>query len=69
MPGSSKVAEVGPSPPISASEYLLRINSAGRRPEVKTSVHTHPGSDTFYMLTGELTQRTSESTKHVSSNQ
>jgi quercetin dioxygenase-like cupin family protein len=65
-PGGSKVAEIGPVPPISAPEYLLRINSAGGPPGVKTSVHSHPGSETFYVLTGELTQQTPEGVKHVS---
>jgi quercetin dioxygenase-like cupin family protein len=65
-PGGSKVAEIGPVPPISAPEYLLRINSAGGAPGVKTPVHTHPGSESFYVLTGELTQRTSDGTHHVS---
>ena len=47
-PGGTKVAEVGPVQPISAPEYLLRINSVGGAPGVKTPVHTHPGSETFY---------------------
>jgi quercetin dioxygenase-like cupin family protein len=68
-PGGSKVAEIGPVPAISASEYLLRINSAGGPPGAKTSVHMHPGSETFYVLTGDLTQRTPEGTKHVSAGQ
>src|SRR5690242_13435579 len=52
-PGGSKVAEIGPVPSISAAKYLLRINGADGPPGVKTSVHTHPGSETFYVLTGE----------------
>lgn len=68
-PGGSKVAEIGPVPPITASEYLLRINSAGGPPGVKTPVHMHPGSETFYVLTGELTQQTPDGTHHVSSGQ
>jgi len=65
-PGGSKVAEIGPVPPISASEYLLRINSASGPPGAKTPVHTHPGSETFYVLTGELTQKTPDGTHQVS---
>lgn len=68
-PGGSKVAEIGPVPPISASEYLLRINSASGPPGVKTSVHSHPGSETFYVLTGELTQKTPDGTKNASAGQ
>src|SRR5262249_42565136 len=68
-PGGSKVAEVGPVPPISAPEYLLRLNSAGGPPGVKTSIHTHPGSETFYVLSGELTQKTPEGAHHISAGQ
>lgn len=57
-PGATKVAEIGPIQRISASEYLLRINHAGGPPGAKTSVHTHPGSEAFYVLTGQLSQRT-----------
>jgi hypothetical protein len=30
--GASKVAEIGPVPPVVATEYLLRINSMGGPP-------------------------------------
>ena len=65
-PGGSKVAEVGPVPAISATEYLLRVNSAGGPPGAKTRVHTHPGSETFYVLSGELSQKTPEGIGRVS---
>jgi len=68
-PGGSKVAEIGPVPSISAPEYLLRINRAGGAPGVKTSVHSHPGSETFYVLTGELTQETPDGTHRVAAGQ
>ena len=55
--GGSKVAEIGPVPPISAPEYLLRINNTGGPPGAKTPVHTHAGSETFYVLTGQLSQK------------
>ena len=58
-PGGSKIAEIGPVPPIDAPEYLLRINNTGGPPGVKTPVHTHPGSETFYVLTGQLSQKSS----------
>jgi quercetin dioxygenase-like cupin family protein len=32
-------------------------------------VHTHPGSETFYVLTGELTQKTPEGTHNISAGQ
>jgi hypothetical protein len=57
-PGASKVAEIGPVPQIAASEYLLRINRAGGPPGAKTPVHTHPGSESFYVLAGKLGQKT-----------
>ena len=56
--GASKVAEIGPVPLITAPEYLLRINHAGGPPGSKTAVHTHPGSEAFYVLAGRLGQRT-----------
>jgi quercetin dioxygenase-like cupin family protein len=56
--GGKKVAEIGPLPRISAPEYLLRINEAGGPKGSVTAVHTHPGSEAFYVLAGELTQRT-----------
>jgi hypothetical protein len=56
--GGSKVAEIGPVPPVAAPEYLLRINHAGGPPGAKTSVHSHPGSEAFYVLAGRLGQKT-----------
>ena len=65
-PGASLVAEIGPvPPPASAPEYLLRIVHSGGPPGVKTPVHTHPGSETFYVLTGELSQRTPDGVRRV----
>ena len=57
-PGASKVAEIGPVPVIAAPEYLLRINHASGPPGAKTPVHSHPGSEAFYVLSGRLGQRT-----------
>ena len=68
-PGGSKVAEIGPVPPIKAPEYLLRINNTGGSPGVKTPVHTHPGSETFYVLTGQLSQKTPHGSSHVDAGQ
>jgi len=56
--GGKKVAEIGPLPRISATQYLLRVNEAGGPPGSVTSVHTHPGSEAFYVISGELTQKT-----------
>jgi hypothetical protein len=57
-PGGSKVSEIGPVPALAAPEYLLRINHASGPPGAKTPVHTHPGSETFFVLTGKVGQRT-----------
>ena len=57
-PGGIKVAEVGPVPVFAAPEYLLRINHAGGPPGSKTPVHSHPGSESFYVLAGQVGQRT-----------
>jgi quercetin dioxygenase-like cupin family protein len=67
--GGQKVIEIGPVPPIHASEYLLRINHASGPPGAKTSVHSHPGSEAFYVLAGELSQRTSHGMSRASPGQ
>ena len=64
-PGATRVVEVGPVPPINASEYLLRINNSGGPPGSKTPVHTHPGSEAFYVLTGQLGQKTPHGVSHA----
>jgi peroxiredoxin len=57
-PGGTRVAEVGPLPPVTAPQYLLRINEASGPPGSITPVHTHPGSEAFYVLAGEQSIRT-----------
>jgi hypothetical protein len=57
-PGGAKLAEVGPVPRISAAEYLLRLNYGSGPPESKTPVHSHPGSESFYVIRGRLGQKT-----------
>jgi hypothetical protein len=64
-PGGAKVVEVGPVPAITAPEYQLRINHTGGSPGAKTPVHTHPGSEAFYVLTGRLGQKTPNGVSHV----
>jgi quercetin dioxygenase-like cupin family protein len=68
-PGGSKMAEIGPVPAITAPEYLLRVVRSGGSPGATTPVHTHPGSETFYVLSGELTQKTPEGVNRVSAGQ
>jgi hypothetical protein len=68
-PGASKVAEIGPVPPITAPEFLLRINRAGGPPGAKTPVHTHPGSEAFYVLAGRLGQKTPHGVAYANAGQ
>lgn len=56
--GGRKVAEIGPLPPLVAPEYLLRLNEPSGPPGSTTVVHTHPGTEAVYVLTGELCLRT-----------
>ena len=67
--GGTEVAEIGPVPRISATEYLLLVNITGGPPGVKTPVHTHPGSESFYVLTGELSQQTPHGMNHIPAGQ
>ena len=67
--GGTKVVEIGPVPPITAPEYLLRINHASGSPGAKTPVHTHPGSEAFYVLAGQLGQRTPHGVSHADAGQ
>ena len=68
-PGGTKVAEVGPVPVFAAPEYLLRINHAGGPPGSKTPVHSHPGSESFYVLAGQVSQRTPHGTNRTDAGQ
>lgn len=63
--GATKVAEIGPVPPVQAPEYLLRVNHASGPPGARTAPHSHPGSEAFYVLKGRLGQRTPHGTVHA----
>jgi hypothetical protein len=56
--GGAKVAEVGPISTETMPEYLLRINEASGSPGSISAVHTHPGSEAFYVVAGETSQKT-----------
>jgi hypothetical protein len=60
-----KVGEVGPIPRPEAAEYLLRINEARGTPGSITPVHTHPGSEAFFVLGGEQSIRGPHGTMRV----
>ena len=64
-PGATKVAEVGPIPRVQAAQYLLRINDASGPPGSVTPVHSHPGSEAFFVLDGEQSIRGEHGTLHV----
>lgn len=66
-PGATKVAEVGPIPRVQASQYLLRINDASGPPGSVTPVHSHPGSEAFFVLSGEQSIRGEHGTLRVQS--
>jgi hypothetical protein len=51
--GGRKVVEFGPVPRITAPQYLLRINEATGPNGAITSIHSHPGSESFFVLRGE----------------
>lgn len=63
--GGTKVSEVGPIARISAPQYLLRINEASGPPGSVTPVHSHPGSEAFYVLAGEQSIRGAHGTMVV----
>jgi len=56
-PGGTKVSDVGPIVRVAAPHYLLRINEASGPPGSVTPVHSHPGSEAFYVLAGEQSIR------------
>ena len=65
----TKVGEVGPIPRPQAAEYLLRINEATGAPGSITPVHTHPGSEAFFVLQGEQSIRSAHGTMKVKAGQ
>lgn len=66
---AKKVAEVGPIPRINATQYLLRVNEASGPPGSVTAVHSHPGSEAFYVLSGEQSIRGAHGTLRVTAGQ
>jgi hypothetical protein len=63
--GGTKVAEIGPIARVTAKHYLLRINEGSGPPGSATPVHTHPGSEAFYVLAGETSQKTAHGVARV----
>ena len=61
----TKVAEFGPIPRVDVPQYLLRINEASGPPGSITPVHTHPGSEAFFVLAGEQSIRSTHGVMRV----
>jgi quercetin dioxygenase-like cupin family protein len=53
--GGDAVTTIGPIDRFDATQYLLRIVVSDAPPGTKTSVHSHPGSEAIYILSGEAT--------------
>jgi quercetin dioxygenase-like cupin family protein len=68
-PGATRIAEVGPIPRVDAAQYLLRINEASGPPGAVTSVHSHPGSEAFYVLAGEQSIKSASDVMRVRAGQ
>ena len=68
-PGTTKIAEVGPIPRVAATHYLLRINDASGPPGSVTPIHSHPGSEAFFVLAGEQSVRGAHGTLQVHAGQ
>ena len=58
-PGGTQVAEVGPLSTRPAAEYLIQVQGAITPPGGASQVHTHPGSEAWYVVAGQQTVRTS----------
>jgi quercetin dioxygenase-like cupin family protein len=58
-PGGTQVAEVGPLSIRPAVEYLIQVQGAITPPGGASQVHTHPGSEAWYVVAGQQTVRTS----------
>lgn len=67
--GGTKIADVGPIARVAAPEYLLRINDATGPPGSKTPIHSHPGSEAFFVLTGEQSIRMPDGIMRVKAGQ
>ena len=67
--GATKVTEVGPIPRLVAPQYLLRIDVASGPPGSITPVHTHPGSEAFFVLAGEQSIRSQHGVMRVKAGQ
>jgi hypothetical protein len=63
--GGKRVAELGPIARVAAPQYLLRINEASGPPGSTTPVHTHPGSEAFFVLSGQQSIRSPQGVVNI----
>lgn len=68
-PGGTKLAEIGPIPPVEAPEFLLRVIYVTGPRGTGSGVHMHPGTEAFYVLAGQLTQKTQHGVSTVEAGQ
>lgn len=55
--GGQWMASIGPIDRFEAPSYMLRVNVSDAPPGTETSVHSHPGSEAMYVMSGEATVR------------
>jgi hypothetical protein len=67
--GATKIAQVGPVPRVHASRYILRINDASGPPGSATPVHSHPGTEAFFVLEGEQSVREAHGVTRITAGQ
>ncbi len=65
--GGAKVAELGPIPRVDAKRFRLQVNEARGAPGSTTPVHSHPGSEAFYVISGETICRSPSGDLRVAS--
>ena len=53
--GGRWMASIGPIDRFDAPSYLLRVNISDAPTGTETSVHSHPGSEAMYVMSGEVT--------------
>jgi quercetin dioxygenase-like cupin family protein len=65
VPGETELAEIGPLEPPRAAEYLLRMGELTGPPASAAAPHTHPGAESYYVVSGDLGVRTPADELHA----
>jgi quercetin dioxygenase-like cupin family protein len=63
--GGLWMASIGPIDRFEAPSYMMRINVSDAPPGTETSVHSHPGSEAMYVMSGEVTVRWPDKTSVI----